>query len=181
MGLETAAILAIGSMAMAGVTTFVSIQQANSQAEAAGRAANATFVERDAELTRQQDESNRLADEDRSDVVRRADQELGSLRVAMGELGASATSQAALLSEIGAVEGINLGRIEGNRKNSIESLQAGKRAAKVGYNNTVTQAYNQAKASNTNALLNFAATGLQIGGGEYARQQDASRATNAVT
>lgn len=160
MGLET---LAIAGLALSAVSSFASIGQAQAQAGAAKKAAAANYQLQSEELTRRQKEENRLAAEKKSDVIRKADQQLGAVRTAQAEMGASPVSFMRLFSEVGGVEGLDLSRIEGNRKNTIEALQAGKKAAGQEYANTITSANNQYKAAVTSAALGFVSSGLQIG------------------
>src|SRR5688500_13366258 len=92
-------------------------EQAGHQAKAAEAQAEANNTNADLqyrELDRQQNETNRVAQEERSDRMMRARQELGTLRVLSGERGASANTSGALLREVGYWEGVDLGRIEAN-------------------------------------------------------------------
>lgn len=171
MGLSEATMLAIGSIAMSGVSAFVQIQNAKANAKATAEAARQTFEAQDAELTRQQKEANRVAAEEKSDVIRRADAELGTIRAAAGGMGASGTSFLRLVNEVGAVEGMDLGRVASNRKGHSEALQAQKRAARQGQINTTTQAYNRAKSEITSAALGFVTSGLQIASTAYYRSK----------
>ena len=172
MGLETATLLAIGSMATTAVSTFVSMGQAESQSEAREAAARRTREARYTEATRRQEETNRVAQEKKSDVIRQAEAELGALRVAGGETGATPGSMTRMIAELGAVEGIDLGRIEKNRKSDVAKLQQDKKNASTAYTNTVTEAYNTAASETTNAVLGFAGSALQIGTDYHRRQED---------
>ena len=180
MGLETA--LAVGGLALgavsAGTQTFMSSQHAAAQADAA----KLNFDFRNAELTRQQSEINRVAEEDKSDIVRQAEQALGAIRVAASEVGATgSTSFMRMLAEVGAAEGRDLSRIERNRKESVASVQASKRAAAVSGQNVVRQAQNEQTAGIVDATLGFIGTGLQIGTGYHRRRVDLELAKNRKT
>lgn len=177
MGLETA--LAVGGLALgavsAGTQTFMSSQHAAAQVDAA----KLNFEFQNAELTRQQAEINRVAEEDKGDATRQAEQALGAIRVAAGELGASgATSYIRMLAELGGVEGRDLSRIERNRKEAVASVQASKRAAAVSGQNVVRQAQNEQTVDTVDAALGFIGTGLQIGTGYHRRQVDLDLAKN---
>lgn len=163
MGIETAMLLAIGSVALSGVTSFVQAGAAHKQAEQAAQAAADTATHRMRELTRQQEEVQRIAREDRSDVMRRASQELGAIRVAAGEVGATDNAFLRMVQELGYVEGVDLSRIESNRRNQIEALQEEKKAVSQGYLNTTRQLFNQARVQKTQAVLGFVGSALQIG------------------
>ena len=178
MGIDPFTALAIGSLALSGVTMFAQQSQAKAAAAAEQAAAERNFALRNEELTRQQVETNRIAMEDRSDIIRRANQELGAIRVASGEVGASQSSFVRMVAELGATEGIDLSRIESNRKNQVASQQASKRSAAVDYSNTVTRARNEYKSAVTNSVLGFVGSGLQIGGSYYRGRAAQQAATN---
>ncbi len=175
------AIASVASVAVAAAGTVMQIQQSKSAAKAAGRAAEANFNAQNAELTRQQNETNRLAAQDKSDVVRRADAELGTLRVAGAEAGASNSSFLRMVNELGYVEGTDLSRIEGNRKASNDSLQSAKEAAKAGAQNQATLAYNQSQSNISQAAIGFAGTALQIGTNYVSNKAMLANATNKRT
>jgi HAMP domain-containing protein len=156
-------------IALSAVSSFAQASQAKKQAHATADAARDSANLRMSELTRQQEETNRVAREDRSDIMRRADQELGAIRVAAGEVGATDSSFARMVQELGYVEGLDLSRIESNRKARIDALQSAKTSTRQDYLNTTTQAFNQAKAATTNAILGFVGSALQIGA-SYNRQ-----------
>lgn len=182
MGLETVGIgLAIGSLLVSGISSFVGMAQAGAQADAAAAAAEANFEREQEELTRQQRETNRIAREEKSDVIRKADQQLGTIRAAAGEAGASATSMVRMLVELGGAEGTDLSRIERNRENRVEALQSSKKASAQGYTNTVTRAYNEAQSRQIDSILGFVGSGLQIGSSYYAAQQQLELARNTQT
>jgi hypothetical protein len=140
---------------------------AKAQAQAAEMQAQATY----AEATRQQTESNRIATEQKSDRIRQADQELGTLRVIVGELGSSSATSTNFFKEAGYIEGLDLSRIESNRQARIDSLQASKEAAHTGAMNTVSMANQQANFRTTNALIGFAGSALRIGADTYGKYQ----------
>lgn len=178
MGLEIGTMLAIGSLAMSGVTAFVQAGQAKSNAEAEAEAAAQENTLRQQELTRQQEEVQGIAREERSDVVRRANRELGTIRAMAGEMGASRGAFARMVAELGGAEGIDIARINRNRDNRVDSLQASKVSSTQSYANRVTRANNQASSQITSAALGFVGSGLQIGSGYYQRQQDLNLAQN---
>lgn len=172
------AILAAGSLALSAVTAFTGTQRARANAEAEADAAAQEFALQQTELTRQQREAQGIAQEERSDVVRRANQELGTLRAMTGEMGASPNAFARMVAELGGAEGIDLARINRNRDNRVSALQASKDSSSQQYTNRATAAYNQGKSQITSSVLGFVGSGLQIGAGYQARQQDLEIARN---
>lgn len=171
MGIETA--LAIGGLALSGVSSGVSMMHGAQAAQAQASAAQRQFLLQDAEFSRQQREVNRVADEDKSDTIRQADRTLGSIRAAASEVGAGGTtSYMRMLVELGGAEGLDLSRIERNRKETIASLQSGKTAAAVSGQNVVNRAQNQQTANAIDSALGFVGTGLQIGTDYHRRQTD---------
>jgi len=133
---------------------------ASMQAKAAVEQAQAQY----AEVDRQQREVNRIAEEQRSDRMSKARQELGTLRVLSGERGVSAQTTDALLGEVGYFAGLDLSRIEANRKANIDAGEASKKAAYRGAINTVDIARNQAKVASKTVGMALLGTGLQIAG-----------------
>ena len=177
MGIETA--LAIGGLALATVSSGVSMMQGAQAAQSQAAAAQRQFEFQDAELTRQQAEINRVAEEDKSDITRQADRTLGSIRAAAAELGASgSTSYVRMLTELGGIEGLDLSRIERNRKEGVASAQSSKTTAAISGQNTVKQAQNKQTAKIADSVLGFVGTGLQIGKDYYRRQDELDRLQN---
>jgi hypothetical protein len=164
------AAIAVASLALSAVSTFAQARASSEAAQGEMDAAAATAKLQMAEATRQQEETNRVATEDKSDVIRRANYELGTIRVTASELGAGGSSLSRLATELGAVKGTDLGRIESNRAGSVAALQSQKVAARQGAQNIISSAYQSAKAQRTAAVLGFAGTALSIGGGYYKDQ-----------
>jgi hypothetical protein len=170
MGLETAAMLAIGSAVVGAAGSFASMGAARSSAQAQADAASDQAEFQYKEITRQQEQVNETAAEQKSDRMRKAAQELGTLRVLAGERGASGSTFTSLAQEIGYFEGLDLSRIDTNRKNNIASGEASKEAARMGAAQTVSIASNQAKVAGIAGGLNIVGSGLQIGSGYYGQQ-----------
>ncbi len=136
------------------------------QAKQAVEQTNAQY----AEIDRQEREVNRIAEEQRSDRMRTVRSELGTMRVLAGERGASDATTNALLGEVGYLAGLDLSRIEQNRKANIEAGEASKRAAQQGALNTIDIAKNQISVANKTIGLSLIGTGIQIAGavaGQY--------------
>ena len=171
MGL--AAGLAIGQLALSAVSSATGAAMSASAANAQSRAALKNFQARDAELTRQQIETKRIASEDKSDTIREADRTLGEIRVAAGEVGAMGnTSYIRMMVELGGAEGIDLSRIERNRQEAVASAQAGKEAAAISGQNVVNRAQNEHTSNLVGSVLGFVGTGLQVGSDHVRRQEE---------
>jgi hypothetical protein len=136
------------------------MKSASIQAEQAEKQTNAQYREVD----RQQREVNRVAEEQRSDRMRKARQELGTMRVLVGERGAAETTGNAMMNEVGYYAGLDLSRIESNRQDNIEAGQAAKRAAHQGGLNTVEIAKNQINYAHKTVGLALMGAGVQIAG-----------------
>jgi len=158
-------------IAMAVASAAASFMQARSQAgnEMKMAALQAKQAEKQTlaqyqEADRQQREVNRVAEETRSDRMRKARQELGTMRVVAGEKGLSETTGNALMGEVGYVAGLDQSRIEMNRQDNIEQGQAAKRAAWMGGNNTIDIANRQIKVAQQSVKWAGVGAGLQIAG-----------------
>jgi hypothetical protein len=161
----------------AGMGFLQASQEADNQAKMAGiqakQAAQQTLAQYQ-EVDRQQREVNRVAEEQRSDRMRKARQELGTMRVLIGERGVSSTTGKALMSEVGYFAGLDLSRIEGNRQANIEAGEASKRAAQQGGLNSIEIAQNQIKVANKGVNMALLGTGLQILGSGVSAYSDYS-------
>lgn len=151
-GLEIAAGAALLSSAASAGLGFV---QAGQQADAQNAALEAAY----AEQTRLQEENNRIAAEKVTDRVRQTNQQLGSIRAAAGELGGGLD---AFVIEAGALEGIDLHRIEKNRKNQEDSLQAAKVAGRVSALSNIRQSYAEATTNAVSQGFKVVSGGLQL-------------------
>lgn len=167
MGPILAPVLAIGQLALGAVTAFAQIGQANAMYQAQQEAANRQIEASYKEISRQQEEVNRIAVEQKSDRIRQANAELGTVRVSAGERGVSGGTMMAYARAIGALEGMDISRIEKNRESNIKAGEAAKVAAQNQYFSTLTIAANQTSAAKTSAFLGFVGSGLQIGSGLY--------------
>jgi hypothetical protein len=169
MGLSIGTYLMIGQFAFSALSTFSQIGSANASFAAEQQAADANFELNQAEAQRQQVEANRIAAEDKSDIVRRADAELSTIRAQVGDIGAGNTSLIRALVEVGGVEGLDLSRIEANRLGRVGQLQAAKKSGAQVYANTITKARNIQTSTIYGAKLGFIGSGLQIGASAYDR------------
>lgn len=178
MGAAIMPALAIGQAAM-GVVGAVAqsshaASQEASQKEAAQKQTQAVY----AEVSRQQVEVNRVAQEQKSDRIRAANAELGAARVAAMERGVSGTTMSAIVRNISYLEGADLSRIENSRAANIEAGEATKVNAKNGMIESVNIAANQRSAATTGAWLGAAGSGLSIAGNYFQNQQSLNSLQN---
>lgn len=169
MGLPALPMLGL-SLALGAVQTFVSIGQSRSAAKAQAKAAARQSAAVDAEMSRRQREALDVEADQRSEVVRRADRELGAIRAAGAELGATSTAISRMVVELGAAEGLDLSRIRRNTKSAVESLQASKTGAHLEATSQVEAAQRAHKANVTSSVFGFVGHGLSLVG-SYNRYQ----------
>jgi hypothetical protein len=128
------------TLALLGVQALMSISSAQQQQEAAVD----QFKAEDKELTRQQTEANLQAQEQKSERAREADKQFASMVTSMEALGgAGSMDEARFGVEIGANSGLDISRIEGNRRREVEALQSSKQASRQRALGTVEQAQGQ--------------------------------------
>lgn len=173
--------LMIGQAALGVVTGFAQMSAARSAQQAANEAATRQIKATYDEVSRQQNEVNRIAVEQASDRIRAANAELGTVRTSAGERGVSGTTMTSFARAIGALEGMDLSRIEKNRQSNIAAGEAAKRDAQNNYITAVTIAANQASAATTSTWLGMAGSGLQIGSSYVGYQQRQSYYQNTRT
>ena len=131
-------------------------QQGISQNTAAAQLQSQAEVE---ELSRQQGEIDRNTAEKKSDRVREADKQFASMIVSMGEMGGAGTvNEARFAVEIAANQGLDLARIESNRRADIRSVEASKAASKSRATTAASSGAIQKKASD----IRFLGSGLSI-------------------
>ncbi len=171
----------IASLVVAAAGAAFQIKAANDaskmakyQHDATMQAAKANLMAEQTELNRQQDEARKDAVAQQGDRTRRANDELGTIRVLAGEMGASANTFNALLAENAYAEGIDLSRIDLNFQNAYAAGEAGKKAAHQNYMNAATGAGLQLSNAKMNARnskiaagIDFASSALQIASSAY--------------
>lgn len=130
------------------------------------------------ELSRQQRHMGQIAASEKGDAVRRYEKEIGTMRAAAAEAGASGASFTRLTAEIGGNEGRALGRIQDNYAETWGEAQAAKISTIAGYNQGSKALANSVNAANFAAIVGFA--GLEIGGdpGAAAKSLEADNARN---
>ena len=174
-GLE---IIVIASLITAAATAAIQIDQAQKTAKAQTKAAEANLRLAEAEGTRQRKEVTRLDQEAKSDIVRRADAELGAILAQEGEFGASPSSFARLTQEVSFLEGIDLSRTDSNRESRLGSIDSQIASAQQGATNSINFARNAEKSAITGAVLGFVGSSLQIAGGFAANKASLAAAKN---
>jgi hypothetical protein len=160
-------IMAAVAAMQAGMQYMQAKQQANAEADNAAlqakQAANDATMQI-AEVDRQQGEVNRVAQEQKQDRMAATRRELGTLRVIAGEQGAAGSLQDAMVGEVGYFAGLDLSRIDANRKANIDAGQAQKKAASQGAKNMIDIAANQRKVANKTIGMAAIGAGVQIAG-----------------
>ena len=174
IGLAIAAASAVAST----VGSMAQARHAQAQAQAQQDAAAANNARQQAELSRQQVETAKQGQADKSDRMRQADAELGSLRAAEGESGLTSTAFLGMANDIAMREGIDVSRLDHNTDEKIAALKASKEAAAAGYTDQITYANNQAASTTSKATFSAIGSGLQIAGNSYSDYRAEQRAKN---
>jgi hypothetical protein len=150
--------------------------QARRQAEAEAVAAKARAEAEYAEANRQVGEAQQKELEDKSDLIREANEELGAMRAA--ETSLTEGSLGNLFFENDYAHSVDLIRVADRTDKMIDAARASKAASSQGYTNTVTMAQNNAQnailranAQSQAAVMGFVSSGIQIGVGQYKHDQ----------
>lgn len=158
------------------------VEAANAEEQMARNTAKRNYDEQTLEFNRQAEIIDRQAKDAKSDIARKSRSEMAALRVAFGETGATETNNAlSILDNESYLFGVDISRIEANRRESLDAIQSDKRAAAQDMANTVNAAtlnanINRAEArleaqnARTSAFLNFLGTGLNIANRAYSQQ-----------
>lgn len=170
--------LMAASLAVTAASTVAQMSAANQAAKQSYAAEQRNLQQTYAENYRQQVETNQIARQQESDRLRQSRLELGTINATAAELGASESSLQALLGEAAYVTGVDLSRIEYNRQQDVQRIQAGSRAGQVRYANATSLAHTQASSAKTSALLNGIGSGLQIGMNYAGMKADLAARTN---
>ena len=141
--------------ALLAAVVVVAFLQARAEQEAISDQAEA----QQEELTRQQGVANEIAQEDKSVLAAEADRQASSALVAMEVIGgAGSANDIRLQGEIGGVAGLDLARIEGNRRREIAARQSEKKSVTL-------RAKAGIKASQFKFFATAASAGLAASGG----------------
>ena len=163
---------AAASSIMAGQQAAAQEDMANQQAQAAYKAAGQQLDADYAEANRQIAEVQGQEVDDKSDLIRTANEELGTLRVA--EVALSDSSLGNLFFETHYTNSLNMVRLEENVDKKVDAGESSKVAAKQNYLNTTRMAKNQAQnvmmqtsASRNSSRLNILSSAASSGAGAY--------------
>ncbi len=168
---------------MAAASAVMTSRQASAQERMATQMANDEYEAARRRLEGEYDEANRqIAEvqeqelEDASDLIRQANNELGTMRVS--ETALSDSSLGNLFFESHYTHSVDLQRLDENVDKQIAAGEASKLASVESYKNRSQQAKNQAQNTMTQAAnatsksyLNVISTGVSAGVGEHKHQQ----------
>lgn len=160
MGIET--ILIIAAIAMAAMATAAANKGLDKDTDAAADHANLKIKE----LDRQRKQESKIAQEVKADRVRQADKQQASMIAALADVGGAGTdNESRFAGEIGLYEGLDIARIEGNRRRKIEALHSEQTAARNFALSVAAQNKSQKKVNTFNFLKGAAMTGAGAAGG----------------
>lgn len=152
---------------------FMQVDAINSAAQENMKAQQEAWKRQDAEMRRQQEAQNKLSQEQKSDVIRQAERDLGTLQVIGSGLGASGSSLMRLVTDIAGSEGRDLSRLEGNRLEILDSIQS-QRTTGAAETKANIKAIRRDAKSQTN--MTWLRTGIAVGNrAERAAQMIAAR------
>jgi hypothetical protein len=163
MGVAALVGLAIGAQ-------FLGMMSANAavddQIEAQNEQARLEIEERD----RQRKEAGKQAQEQKSDRVRQADKQFASMIVSLSEVGGGDHTEGRFAGETGLYEGLDLARIEGNRRRQVSALHSEQVASRNSALSFAKQGAAQKQANFFNFLggaakIGLAASSVSKGGG----------------
>jgi hypothetical protein len=159
--------LSLAGLFMSAIGTMQQVSAANKANKLAARQAEDQRDAEIAELQRQREERNLIADEEKSDRVREADAQFASMVTSMAETGGAGTqNEYRFAAAIGGSEGLDLARIESNRQSSSETLASSQRASDARARDRITEGNLKTRAGNTARIINLAgdavSTGLSI-------------------
>ena len=166
--------LMVAGFLLSAAQTVSTISSARAEQKAQVAAANRNLEQQYKQLQLQQDQIAAEAQQDKTERSRQVDREIASLRVISGETGGlgTVTSQR-LIGQAGYFAGLDLARIEGNRKRASDAVQQNKEAARVGALNTITDVTYKSYQTQRDAAFRFVGSGLQIYG-DYSNRNAAA-------
>lgn len=183
MGFSTALAIAQGAIAVGGA-----IKGASDAANIGNKQARSVvenFLDNDREGTRRQERINEISSRQKQDRKRLSDQEEATISVIASERNLSVTTRARLSAAEAYAEGLDLSRIEDNRENDVDAIQAFKNRGHAVANaqlgtiqRGIDQAHSAAIFTALTGGLNAAATGLQIQSRGQAREGAIERSQN---
>lgn len=154
--------LAIGQVALAGVSGFA-------QASAASQNASATYAANEEQMALLSEDIDRRKAENRSmyqdsvsDRVLQANQEIAATQLLAMERGVGGTTMDAMTRHLATMEGIDLSRLKKTHDSQSDALDSQLKAGVRDANNSNAAAYREAKTQSTGAMLGMFGSGLQI-------------------
>jgi hypothetical protein len=156
--------MAIGAIIMIGLSLVQSLQEQSAIEDQAEAEQN--------ELTRQQEQANTRAQEDRSERAIAADRQMASITAGFEATGGGMGSgnAARALQEEGGAAGLDLARIEGNRRREVGALQSEKKSSAQ-----------KANAEIQKSQLKFLGSAASAGTGLLGNQAAQSQASGFVS
>jgi hypothetical protein len=165
--------MAWAPIAMVGMSLVSGMMQSQQAAKAGAAARSAATQQAQLQIdeyNRQQTQIDQQAAQQKGDRAMQADRDASTLQVLMGERGMASNAQSRSMQELGYFEGMDISRIETNRKAHIAATESGKTAALMGMNNAITFANNQQSSAQTGAFLGTLSSAVQIGANDYREQ-----------
>ena len=155
----TALLFTLAKVAISAISTISQNRALDRQADQAANQANLEILE----LNRQRAEENKIAQEKKSDRVREADKAQASLIAALADSGgAGGANESRFVAETGFFEGLDLARIEGNRRRKVESLSSQQTFARNRALNTVDDIRGRQRTGTFNFLGSVISAGTDI-------------------
>jgi hypothetical protein len=186
--------VSIGLTVASSVVSYMGASaQASAQERIAAQQAQATYTAAEqqrkadeAETNRQLAETQQQGYEEKSDLIRQANEELGTLQAS--ETALSDASLGNLYYETFYTDALNLSRVEDNMDKAVDQAAASKVAIQQQYLNTTRLAQNQAQnvmanaaASRNSAMLNIVSSTASAGGKAFTQQQSLNAIKGART
>jgi hypothetical protein len=147
------------------------------QIEAQNEQSRLEIEERD----RQRVETGRQAQEQKSDRVREADKQFASMIVSLSEVGGGDHTAGRFAGETGLYEGLDLARIEGNRRRQVSALHSEQIASRNNALSFAKQGASQKKQNFFNFLGGAASTGMTAFGGPKGASSPATAKPSPVS
>lgn len=157
--------LFIAFTALNAVSTFAQNAAIDDQSANVAESANRQI----AELDRQRKEASLIAQEKKADRVREADKVTASIIASLSEVGGAGTAnESRFVQEAGFYEGLDLARIEGNRRREVESLRAEQQAVRSRGLNIIQRNRSRQQSNLFGFLTDTASAGFTAFGGGQA-------------
>ena len=171
MGFE---ILTLASLAFKAFSTIQANKAQDQIAQQAVAQSDAEVIE----LQRQRDERSEIAQEEKADRVREADQQFASMVTRLADVGGAGTqNEARFAQEIGGFEGLDVARIESNRRRDVESIKSRQQVSQSRALDTVAATKGRKKANSLGFISSAVGAGVSISGHRQREEQTKQRGT----